>query len=201
MTNVNSTAPRRARKPSKPSKPRRDFPLTPHPGGTWCKKVLGKLHHFGPWRDDQKGTRALNRWLAEKDDLLAGRVPRLRTADGAPRLADLVNQFLLTKALLRDNGELSPHTWNAYSDVCDELLEAFGQDRLLTDLLPEDFQKLRAKWAESWGPVRLGNEINRARVVFNYAHKNRLIPAPIEGSVRAPGFSKNNVFFYRGLDG
>jgi hypothetical protein len=92
---------------------------------------------------------------------------------------DLVSQLLMTRRLLRDNGELSPHTWNAYSDACDELTDAFGKDRLLTDIYPEDFQNLRAKWSARWGPVRLGNEINRARVVFNYAYKNRLIPAPM----------------------
>jgi integrase len=145
---------------------------------------MGKLYYFGPWDSPQA---ALERWLADKDALLAGRVPRSRAAEGTPTLRDLCNQFLMTKALLRDGGELSQHTWNAYADVCDELLGMFGQDRLLTDLLPEDFQKLRARWSERWGPVRLGNEINRARVVFNYAHKNRLIAAPI---VYGEGFKR-----------
>ena len=186
MAESNSTAPPRSRKPrsnnpraAKPKKPRPDFPLTPHPCGLWCKKVRGKLHYFGSWTDDCKGEAALDRWLADKDDLLAGRVPRSRAAEDAPTLADLVVKFLETKGILRDGGEFSPHTWEAYSAVCDELLAAFGARRLLTDLLPEDFQQLRAKWAEKWGPVRLGNEINRARVVFNYAYKNRLVPAPI----------------------
>ena len=132
MTKSNSTAPRRSRKA--PKKPHADFPLTPHPSGLWCKKVRGKLHYFGSWRDDPKGKRALDRWLLEKDDLLAGRVPRSRVAADAPVIKDMVSQFLMTKMLLRDNGELSPHTWNAYSDVCDELTDAFGKDRLLTEI-------------------------------------------------------------------
>jgi hypothetical protein len=33
------------------------------------------MHFFGVWSDPQK---ALERWLDEKDDLLAGRVPRCR---------------------------------------------------------------------------------------------------------------------------
>lgn len=185
MTKSNSTAPAGARKPRKPKKPRKDFPLTPHNCGLWCKKVLGKLYYFGSWKDDPKGNRALDRWLADKDDLLAGRIPRART--GAPTLGDLVSQFLFTKGLLRDNGELVAATWNAYADVCDELLEAFGQNRLLTDLLPDDFQKLRSKWAERWGPVRLANEINRARVVFNYARKNGLVR---EAIVYGEGFKR-----------
>ena len=51
-------------------------------------------------------------------------------------------------------------------------VKTFGSDRLLTDLLPEDFEKLRATWAKKWGAIRLGNTINKVRVVFNYAYKN-----------------------------
>ena len=76
-------------------------------------------------------------------------------------------------------GELSIHTWNGYREVCDELVKTFGADRLLTDLLPDDFEQLRVKWAARWGPVRLGAEVNRARVVFNYAWKMRMISAPM----------------------
>jgi integrase len=187
MTKSNSTAPpaaRKPRKPQKPEKPYEGFPLTPHPCGLWCKQVTfngtAKLYYFGSWRDDPKGERALERWHEEMDFLKAGRVPRSRLVADSPTLGDLINKFLLAKAILRDNGERSPQTWNSYSDVCDELLATFGQDRLLTDLLPEDFQKLRSRWAaKGWGPVTMKDRINRARVVFNYAYKTRLIPAPI----------------------
>lgn len=185
MTKINSTTaaqsrtPRNQKKAERPKKPRRDFPLSPHPGGQWCKRVCGKLHYFGSWRDDPKGERALDRWLAERDDHQAGRVPRTRRDE--PTLADLVNRFLLTKGLLRDSGERSPHTWEAYSRLCDELLAAFGQNRLLTDIRPEDFEKLRARWAaKGWSKNTLLSAINRARVIFNYAHKNDLIGSQIK---------------------
>ncbi len=98
--------------------------------------------------------KALERWIAEKDDLTAGRVPRARAAGSSPTLEDLVNAFLMTKALMRDGGELAAHTWNSYADICDELIAAFGKDRLLTDLRPGDFEMLRAAWAERWGRSR-----------------------------------------------
>src|ERR1022692_3785387 len=107
MTIVNSTAPTPPRKPTKPEKPHKDFPLFSHNNGQWSKKVRSKIRHFGVWSNPQA---ALERWLAEKDDLLAGRTPRCREGVAeAPTLRSLVNQFLTTKAMLRDNGELSPH--------------------------------------------------------------------------------------------
>jgi hypothetical protein len=107
MTKTNSTAPRPPRKPRPPKKPFKDFPLTPHRNGLWCKKIRArvdgktldpKMHYFGSWRDDPKGTRALDKWLKEKDDLLAGRVPRARAAAGGKTLGGLVEQFLVSKA-------------------------------------------------------------------------------------------------------
>ena len=50
-----------------------DFPLTRHPRGYWCKKVRGKIHYFGKIGDDPEGEKAVNQWLDQKDDLLAGR--------------------------------------------------------------------------------------------------------------------------------
>lgn len=181
MTKFNSTAtptPRKPRKPDRPKKPHKDFPLFPNSNGQWCKKVRGKLHCFGAWRDDLKGARALERWLAEKDDLLAGRSPRGR-ATGTAVLHVLCNSFLNTKRALLDSGELSPYTWDSYELICRELTTVFGRDRLLTDILPEDFEKLRNTWAAKWGPVRLGSEMNRARVVFNYGYKNGLLDKPM----------------------
>jgi integrase len=130
--------------------------------------------------DPQK---SLECWVEEKDELLAGRVPRSRESrrhpHDTPTLRDLVNQFLTTKKKMLESGELSIHTWNGYDAVCNELVKAFTRDRLLTDILPEDFEGLRSTWAAKWGAVRLGSEINRARVVFNYAYKNGLIDRPM----------------------
>ena len=61
----------------KPKKPHPDFPLFAHKSGRWCKKVRGKFCYFGKVADDPKGEAALNKWLNERDDLLAGRTPRV----------------------------------------------------------------------------------------------------------------------------
>jgi integrase len=163
--------------PTKPEKPRKDFPLFAHANGQWAKKVRNKIRFFGVW-DDPKA--ALDRWLDEKDALLADRVPRShkRIAD-SPALHEVCNSFLTTKEALRDAGELSRHTFKSYVDNCKEVTKFLGRDRLVNDIEPEDFLSLRSHWAQRWGVVRLAAEINRSRAIFNFAFKNRMIPAQI----------------------
>ncbi|MGA2032180.1 MAG: hypothetical protein ABSG68_07995 [Thermoguttaceae bacterium] len=60
-------------KPTKNRKPRPDFPLFRPQRGYWVKKVRKKLHYFGKVADDPDSKAALERWLYQKDDLLAGR--------------------------------------------------------------------------------------------------------------------------------
>jgi len=180
VTKVNSTAPPRSvklKKIEKPSKPHKDFPLFPHANGQWAKKVRQKMRFFGVWADPKA---ALQRWLDEKDDLLAGRVPRCRTGVVQKDVAKLCLDFLDSKQALLRNGELSPYTWNAYEAIVAEILAEFGYDRLLTDIKPDDFLKLRMRWAAKWGVERLASEINRCRIVFNFAFKNGLIAVPMQ---------------------
>src|SRR6516165_4097648 len=106
MSADNSTTPLPTGKPAKPSKPYPEYPLTAHPAGYWCKKIRGKLHYFGPWNDPDG---ALDKYLAEKDALHAGRKPR---EDGeALTVRDAANVFLNAKKSLLDSGELSPRTF------------------------------------------------------------------------------------------
>jgi len=52
--------------------------------------------------DDPNGQAALDKWLAQKDDLLAGRTPR-PASDGLT-VRDLANRFLTTKRLQANAG-------------------------------------------------------------------------------------------------
>ena len=156
----------------KPKKPYPDFPLTPHPTGQWCKKIRGKIHYFG--RDADA---ALSKYQEERDDLQAGRKPRLQQS--SLTLRELVNQFLTAKKRLIASSELAPRTWKDYFDVCEKLIDSFGKERSVADLRPDDFETLRAKLAKTLGPVSISSFILRASVVFNWALDNELTDKPV----------------------
>src|SRR3984957_12327177 len=149
---------------SKATKPYPEYPLPPHPAGYWCKRIRGTLHYFGPrWKPSDPASAAaaadaaLKEYLEKKDALHSGRKPREDAA--ALTVHDLVNRFLYAKAEKRDNGELSPRTWDDYKRATDELIAAFGKSRLVSDLDPDDFATLRTRMAKKWGPHRLGTTI------------------------------------------
>ncbi|NQU25400.1 MAG: hypothetical protein HQ567_29290 [Candidatus Nealsonbacteria bacterium] len=63
--------------------------------------------------------------------------------------------------------------------TCKTINKAFGLNRLVEDLASDDFERLRCNLAKNRGPVALGNEIQRIRVVFKYAYDAALIDKPI----------------------
>ncbi|MFZ1932810.1 MAG: tyrosine-type recombinase/integrase [Thermoguttaceae bacterium] len=163
--------------PAKVSKPRPDFPLFPHATGRWAKKIRGRLVYFGKVSDDTRGQAALQKWLDQKDDLLAGRTPRV-AGDGLS-IRDLCNRFLTAKQGKLESGELSPATFADHHATCARIIKAFGPTRLVADLDASDFEWFRRSMAKGWGPVTLANEVRRVRTVFRYAEQNLLIAAPV----------------------
>jgi integrase len=165
----------------KTTKPHPDYPLTPHPSGRWCKKIRQKLHYFGRLDNPEA---ALRKWLEQKDDLLAGRTPRAKR-DGCT-VRDLANAFLTAKRRMVTTKELSERTFADYYATCSRLVHAFG-DRLVDDLEADDFEQFRERLGKTWGPVSIGNEVNRCRVVFRYGYEAGLL----DKSVRyGPGFKR-----------
>jgi hypothetical protein len=175
MSDPHSSEAVSAGKPTKPPKPTPDFPLFAHPNGSWAKKIRGKCHYFGPWADPDA---ALAKYNREKDALHSGRKPHEDT--DALTVKQMVNHFLNAKAELRDVGELSPRTWDDYKAVGDLLVDQFDKSRLVSDLGPDDFVELRHHLAKKFGPVALGNRIQRIRVIFKYASDNTVIDRPVQ---------------------
>ncbi len=165
-----------SRKPDKPAKPHPDFPLFPHATKRWAKKIRGEFHFFGPWRDPEG---ALAEWLRVKDHLLAGRKPPPKNNEGAVTVELVVNSFLTHKERLSDNHEIQPRTFTELNSTGIRIADAFGKQRLASDLQPSDFAELRSTLAKTRGAVALGNEIQRVRSFFKWAHEDGLLDKPI----------------------
>jgi integrase len=166
----------------KPKKPYSEYPLTAHNNGKWCKKIRGRFYYFGPWADPDG---ALQKYLDQKDDLHAGRTPRADSQE--VRVKDVCNAFLASKDQLVEAGELSPLTRLQYGRMSDEVVSHFGKHRLVTDIGPTEFDKLRDKFAKKWGPHLLKKAIQYVRSIFKHAYESGLIERPIRFG---PGFKR-----------
>jgi hypothetical protein len=174
MSMVKSTAIATARKGDRPRKPRPDFPLFPHASGRWAKKVRGRFVYFGKVIDDPNGQAAIEKWLDQKDDLLAGRTPRVKS-EGVT-VNELCDRFMVSRRDKLDSGELAAVSFSDYYATCRRIIDAFGEARPVSDLNAADFQRFRAAMAKGWSHVTLGNEIQRVRVVFRWGEQNLDIP-------------------------
>lgn len=162
----------------KPKKPYKDFPLYAHATGRWAKKIRCKLYYFGPW-DDWQG--ALAKYLDERDDLQAGRTPRVK--DGSVTVQDLCEHFVAYKQHLVDTGELSSRTFTGYKRSCINIGLKLGLNLEVQSLTQMDLLRLRGKLAEGRKLVALGNEIRVTRMLLKYAHDMDLIDKPIKPGV------------------
>jgi hypothetical protein len=151
---------------NRPDKPYKGYPLHAHASGQWAKKIGGKRHYFGSWRDDPDGLQALERYNREWPYLKDGRTPPPEniSADGLT-LRELVNDYLVSKEQKVDDGALSIRSFKDYFRTCEIMLDTLGKDRRVDDLRPEDFRTYRAALAKRFGPVTLKNQITRAAMI------------------------------------
>ena len=134
-------------KATKPKKPYAEFPLTAHGNGQWCKKIRGKVHFFGIHGDTDA---ALAKYLDERDDLQAGRIPQ-RLSSVVVDVGSLMNLFLAQRDAQMQTGNLSPQMFVDYRDCAKMLIEHLGRSTAVETLAPQ----LRGA-AESMGwPVRI----------------------------------------------
>ncbi|NLS94145.1 MAG: phage integrase family protein [Planctomycetaceae bacterium] len=162
---------------SKPDKPRDDFPLFAHNNGLWCKKIRGKLHYFGVWADPQA---ALDKWLDQKEDLLAGRVPRAKSDADELTLEVLVNEYLAAKQSDVEAGEYSSRTFQGAFTSCESIVQHFGQRRVVADIRQEEFAAYRKSLVKAkYAPNTINTEVSRCKALFNWAYQAELIDRPL----------------------
>jgi integrase len=166
----------------KPSKPYPDFPLFAHATGRWAKKIRGRFVYFGPWSDPDG---ALAKYLEQKDALHAGKEPR--PAPDALTVKALANAFLNHKLALVDSGELSPLTLGKYKQVAALVVTQFGKQRIVADIGPDDFARLRNKMAKRWGSLRVRDFIQHIRSIFKHGFDTGMMTTPMRFG---PGFAR-----------
>lgn len=160
---------------TKPEKPYAEFPLTPHPTGSWCERFRGKAYHFsGTWQE------ALAQFQRDWPFITQGRTPPGAGQDDTGcSLRVLCNAFLKAERQRMDAGELSSRTLKDYRRATDLLIDHFGRETRVEHLRPHDFETLRSKLATEYSPVGLKNLINHCRVVFKFAADQELIPQTV----------------------
>lgn len=161
----------------KPNKPSADFPLFAHNTGRWAKKILGKVHYFGPWNDPAG---ALQNYRDRAGNLHAGRAPQELDQTAGIVVGDLCNAFMLAKATLVDSGELTRRSYKNYHNTCAKIVTAFGRNRRVASLRPDDFTAMRAKLAKDKAPNTLANVVREVRIVFKYGVDADLIPKAVK---------------------
>ena len=120
-----------------PAKPYPEFPLYAHKSGRWAKKIRGKTHFFGPWREAHQ---ALTRYLAEKDDLESGRQVRASVTPGDTlTVKKMVAAYLAAKKLSVECGDMTRRTLCEYKTYGTRMIKVFGANTPVEQLGPETF--------------------------------------------------------------
>ena len=70
-------------------------------------------------------------------------------------IAELCNRFQTFKLRSMEANELSPRSFAEYKVATDLIVSTFGKRWIVSDLLPDDFQTLRAAMAKKWGQVSI----------------------------------------------
>lgn len=123
----------------KPNKPFPSFPLTAHPNGQWCKKILGKLHFFGVWADPDA---AHWNYLRIAEDLHAGRDPS-PAAEGEFTVKELGNQFLAYQMQRVETGQIGGRWFEDCRRVVRQFARSIGTARPVKSLTADDFLNYR----------------------------------------------------------
>jgi len=110
--------------------------------------------------------------------LYAGRKP-VHDSDQLT-IGELCNRFIANKKVDKDLGRIQQRTFAEYYRCCRLLVDVFGRNRSVTDLRPDNFEKLYVKLSAMYGLSTVGREITMVRSVFKYAVDSDLIDRTVK---------------------
>ena len=169
----------------KPAKPRPDYPCYAHRNGQWAKKIEGRTLFFGSWRDDPHGVRAEQAYRQFIDDPM----PEGLT------VADSLNLWLHMKNSRRKTGELGATTFRGYKMTAERVLAVIARNRLVDELTPADFERLRTSMAETLSLASIDVELSKVRVWLNWVEDTYDVRVKTGQSLRKP--AKKNMLKQR----
>lgn len=161
---------------TKPTKPKKDYPLYAHSSGQWAKKINQRVYYFGPWSNPQA---ALDKYLDEKDNILAGRPragkPAPSATPGATPLSVVLEAFFEEKEGACETGDITERTLGEYKAICRIIGDTLGDDTPIDAIGTVEFSRLRRKLGmgkrgKVVSPVTLKRLLTFARMVFAYAN-------------------------------
>jgi len=131
----------------RPDKPYPEFPLNAHANGSWYKYIgpAGGIITFGSWRDDPRGVRALEKYIVERDDLYAGRNPRIQEDDS---IALVLAAALREKEKELGAGAIAQVTFDELKKMATLLVDFFGPDRSVKTITPSEWSDFKSERIE-----------------------------------------------------
>lgn len=174
----------------KPIKPK-NCPLTPSGGGSWVKKIRGRLYSFGPWHDLEG---ALKRYYSQIDFILANGFQPSESDASELTIEELANRFLERqdeRASLSDEDDdaISIRHYNDLHESCTIFVETVGKRKIVDSLIPRDYAKVKRVYSKksngkTSAPATIAGHVRRARAMFNWAYAELLTDKP-------PRYGKN----------
>ncbi len=172
------------------------FPLFIHKGkGYWCKTVLGKHKYFGKVADDLNGQKALNRWLKEKEWLLAGLEPPVDDGSGVVTVKSVCNAFMKSKEAAKDAGDLAQRTYDELLGTCKMFMAVVPASTPAKVIGPTHFSSvLAAINRKCTSPNTRGKLVGQIKSLFKAAYEAGLLERPANFGL---SFSKPKQKAYR----
>jgi integrase len=158
-----------------------DCPLTRRSDGRFQKKVRGVVFYFG--KDEET---AIQQWLDQKDDILAGRGQRSTNEAGVYSVGRLINEYLTKKQNDLDIGKITARHFADLSATAKRTGASLGYGRAAADIGPDDFESLSHRWPTTWGLKKRKRETAIVRAIFNYGYKKEKIDRLRFGAFTAP---------------
>lgn len=177
------------------------FPLYLHANGQWAKSIRGRKFYFGQDRDE-----AIERYLAEKDHLQAGRTPPT-AADDEPTLLTLANMFAERSRRRVASSQMTERNMGEYFATIRRVIELRGKTDLPGRWTPADFEAIREMFfqpvkresgprgkkigvaVERRAPASVDGDVTRIRAFLKWCSDSQLIGAPSYGQ----SFSKSTA--------